>query len=171
MKTIGDLWEQNAVSIAEEHLATEISYRVAARLFWMSMNVSARSRERIVMAAVPGEHHVLGLRLAADVLESAGFDVLFLGPDLPIDALLRSCRTHRPDLVGLSVTMPQNLPTLASAIDEINKLERPPRVIVGGRLAEQAVADGVPAAYVRRSDELLEAVERLLASDRVASNA
>ena len=84
MKTIGELWERDAISVADEHLATEISQRVAARLFWRALNGRPRRRERVVMAAVQGEEHVLGLRLAADVLESAGFDVLYLGADLPL---------------------------------------------------------------------------------------
>ena len=152
MKTIGELWERDAISVADEHLATEISERVAARVFWRALNGKPRRGERIVMAAVQGEQHALGLRLAADVLETAGFDVLYLGANLPLTALLQTCRVHRPNLLGLTVSMPLNIPTLAWEINHVRALEHPPRVMIGGRVAGTAVRNGVDAAFVVRSD-------------------
>jgi MerR family transcriptional regulator, light-induced transcriptional regulator len=165
MKTIGELWERDVISVADEHLATEISERVAARLFWRSLNGAPPRRERVVMAAIQGEQHVLGLRLAADVLESAGFDVLYLGANLPLRALLQACRAHRPDVLGLTVSMPLNIPTLAWEVNEVRMLERPPRVMIGGRVAGTAVRNGLDAAYVPRSDLALEAIEAVLRGD------
>lgn len=128
MKMIGELWARDDISIDEEHLATEICQKVSARLFWLSIGDVPPTRERVVMAAVQGEQHVLGLRLAADVLESAGYDVLYLGADLPIDALQSACQGHDPKVVGLTV-MPLNVPTLIRELDQLQKLDRPPRVM------------------------------------------
>ena len=88
MRSIGELWERGTISVSEEHLATAISHEVAARLFVRALGGPTAARERVMMTAVQGEHHVLGLRLAADVLEGAGYDVLYLGADVPLDALL-----------------------------------------------------------------------------------
>ena len=162
MKTIGELWERNAISVADEHLATEISQRVAARVFWRALNGRPRRRERVLMAAVQGEEHVLGLRLAADVLDSAGFDVLYLGANLPVRALLQACRTHRPAVIGLTVSMPLNIPTLAWEISEAKALDGPPHVIIGGRVANAAARNGLDARVVARSDQVLEVIEDVL---------
>lgn len=72
---------------------------------------------------------------------------------------------HQPEIVGLTVTMPLNLPTLAWAVTELRKREPVPRLIIGGRQAATAVTNGMRAAYAARSDELLDAVEQLLAAD------
>ncbi len=165
MKTIGELWERDVISVADEHLATEISERVAARVFWRALNGAPRRRERVVMAAIQGEQHVLGLRLAADVLESAGFDVLYLGANLPLRALLQACRAHHPDVLGLTVSMPLNVPTLAWEVNEVRTLERPPRVMIGGRVAWTAVQNGLDAAYVPGSEQVLEVIEAVLRDD------
>ena len=162
MKTIGELWERDVISVADEHLATEISERVAARVFWRALNGGSHRRERVVMAAVQGEQHVLGLRLAADVLESAGFDVLYLGANLPLTALLQACRAHRPNVLGLTVSTPLNIPTLAWEISEVRMLERPPRVVIGGRVARTAVRNGLDAAVVSRSDQVLGVIGAVL---------
>ncbi len=163
MKRIGDLWERNIISVDEEHLATEISRKVTARLFWRSMNGPPHGGTRVVMAAVQGEQHVLGLRMAADVLEIAGYEVVYFGANLPLNSLLHACRTHEPHVLGLTVTMPLNIPTLMWEISEVRKLAEPPRVMVGGRVAETAVHNGLRASYVGRSDQVLDAIERLLA--------
>ncbi len=163
MKRIGDLWEQNAISVDDEHLATEISHKVAARLFWRSMNGAPQSGKRVVMAAVQGEQHVLGLRMAADVLELAGYDVAYLGANLPLNSLIHACRTHEPHVLGLTVSMPLSIPTLMWEVGEVRKLAQPPRVIIGGRVAATAVRNGLRASCVGQSDEVIEVIERLLA--------
>ena len=164
MRSIGELWERNEITVAAEHLATAISHAVAARIFARAFHAQPRSRERVMMAAVQGEHHVLGLRLAADVLEGAGYDVLYLGPDVPLPALLDACSTHQPDLLGLTVTMWLGVPTLIWEVDSVIGLEHPPRVMIGGRAATQAVKQGVRAAVVEHSDQVLAVTERLLAA-------
>ena len=75
MRTIGELWERNRLTIAQEHLAATISHRMLARLAPGLRAGPHRPGDTIVVAAVPGEHHVLGLQMAADVLSGAGFDV------------------------------------------------------------------------------------------------
>jgi diguanylate cyclase (GGDEF)-like protein/PAS domain S-box-containing protein len=162
MRSIGELWESNQMSVAAEHLATAISHEVAARVFWRALGAQPRSLARVMMAAVAGEQHVLGLRLAADVLEAAGYDVLYLGPDMPLQALLDACRIHRPDVLGFTVSMSLNVPTMIWEISEIAKLEQPPRIITGGRAAVTAVKQGLSAPVVEHCDQVLGVIERLL---------
>ena len=50
----------------------------------------------MLLAAVEGEHHVLGLRMTADALAAAGFDVVYLGADVPEDSLLNAVDRHAP---------------------------------------------------------------------------
>ena len=164
MRSIGELWESNQLSVAAEHLATAISHEVAGRVFWRALHAKPRSRERVMMAAVQGEHHVLGLRLAADVLEGAGYDVLYLGADVPLLALLDACRVHRPDVLGFTVTMALNVPTMIWEIHEIIRLEAPPRVMTGGRAAAHAAKQDLSAPVVEHCDQVLSVIERLLAA-------
>jgi diguanylate cyclase (GGDEF)-like protein/PAS domain S-box-containing protein len=162
MRAMGELWERNRVSVAEEHLATAICHDVAARVFWRALGAPARSRERVMLAAVQGEQHVLGLRLAADVLEGAGYDVLYLGTDVPLQALLDACRIHRPDVLGFTVSMSLHVPTMIWEIHELTKLDQPPRVMTGGRAAAVAVPQGLSAPVVEHCEQVLAVIERLL---------
>ena len=168
MNGIGALWEQDVISVGEEHLATAISHGVAARIFPRALRASPpRSRGRVMLAAAQGEHHVLGLRLAADVLEGAGYDVLFLGADVPLAALLDACRIHEPDVLGLAVSMWLNVPTMIWELRAVAKLEHPPAIMVGGRALGPAVMNGLNAPVVTSSEEVLKVVADLIAAPRV----
>ena len=158
MDGIGALWERDEISVAEEHLATAISHGVAARIFPRALQADPRSRERVLLAAVQGEHHVLGLRLVADVLEGAGYDVLFLGADVPLSALLESCGSHEPAVLGLAVNMWLNVPTLIWELEQVAKLEHPPAVMVGGRAVGPELQKGLRAPLVGDSEKVLEVV-------------
>ncbi len=167
MDGIGALWEKDEISVGEEHLATAISHGVAARIFPRALQADPRSRERVMLAAVQGEHHVLGLRLVADVLEGAGYDVLFLGADVPLSALLESCRSHEPAVLGLAVNMWLNVPTLIWELEQVAKLEHPPAVMVGGRAVGPVLQKGLRAPVVGDSEKVLEVVADLIAAPRV----
>jgi PAS domain S-box-containing protein len=161
MRSIGSLWERNEISVADEHLATAISHDVAARLLWRSRTAQPRSGPSVIMAGVEGEHHVLGLRLATDVLDSAGYDTRYLGADVPLSALLDACLARRPAVVGLTVGMPENVPTLLREVAELGRLEPAPQVIVGGRVSAQAIAQGLTAPVVEHSEVVLAIMETL----------
>ena len=162
MRQIGEMWAENEVSVSDEHLATAISHEVAARLFPKLLKAPQASRERIVLAAVQGEHHVLGLRLVADVLEGAGYEIMYLGADVPARALLETCERHVPAAVGLTVSMWMNVPMLVAEIEQLLQLEPAPRVIVGGRAVVHVRSRGLRAPVVWRADEAVAVFARAL---------
>ncbi|MEO5634143.1 diguanylate cyclase [Gaiella sp.] len=162
MQRIGDLWQSDAMTVADEHLATAISASVLGQLFPHGLNAPPRSRQRIMLAAAPGEHHVLGLRMAADALEGAGFDVLYLGADMPLDGLLNACRAHKPAVLGLSVTMPLNVPGLIREVEAVGALANAPQILVAGQAAPLLLEQGLDVPVILHSEEVVSVVERLL---------
>lgn len=89
---------------------------------------------RITLACVEGNEHAIGLRMVADAFQLAGWDVQFLGPDVPTSSLVQHVTESRPDLVGLSVSFPQQLREVRNVIAQLSGRlgkARPP-VIIGG---------------------------------------
>ena len=72
--------------------------------------------------------------MVADAFELAGWSVQFLGADTPSASLITQVEAGRPDLVGLSVSLVQQLPALKRAVRALRVKfgERCPRVLVGG---------------------------------------
>lgn len=161
MTRIGQLWEVNAITVADEHLATAISQAVLVKLCDRLSVARPRSRERVLLAAVEGQHHVLGLRMIADVMEGAGFDVLYLGADVPIEPLRRFAAEHQPALIGLAFAVSSGVGVLAESIHAVQEACPASRVMLGGRAVPPGLVD---AGYTRvdNSMEVLFAAERLL---------
>jgi len=130
-REIGTRWERNEISIAQEHMATAISHLVLSRLF-EEAEAAPRLGRRVVVACVQGERHEFPARLVADYLDLGGFDVTFLGADVPTDDLLRLLRAHLPDLLALSVTMSFNAPALRATVERVRAEMPSMPVMVGG---------------------------------------
>jgi len=132
-REIGRLWEQNSISVALEHQATAVSQLALAHLYQQSIRRPPVGKS-VLLACAEGELHDVGARICADVLDLHGFEVRFLGANVPTDCLLGFVERTRPDLVALSVTLPTHLPATRAAVDTL----RPTRVplAVGGRALE-----------------------------------
>jgi MerR family transcriptional regulator, light-induced transcriptional regulator len=92
MYWIGELWERGAVTVADEHVATAISDRVMASLHASAVSHRLDARDTVLVAAPQDEHHGLGARMVADVLEWGGFRVICLGTNVPSEALAATLR-------------------------------------------------------------------------------
>src|SRR4029078_5900379 len=91
---VGRLWARGEISVADEHLATEISLRVLALQREVARTVRERSGRKALLAAPAGEQHTVALQMNANLLRDAGYTVLMLGPDVPPSALAEAARRH-----------------------------------------------------------------------------
>ena len=163
MVRIGEMWERGELGVADEHLATSISQHALVRLF-ESMTAKRRrlpSAETVLLAAVEGQHHVLGLKMTADVLESFGHPILYLGADVPVASLRAFALEHQPALAGLGFGITSNVSCLADSIWALHEVSPDTRIMLGGR---SIPADFRSAyRYVESSMDVRLAVEELLA--------
>jgi MerR family transcriptional regulator, light-induced transcriptional regulator len=114
-REIGRLWQENVISIAQEHMATAIANVALAQLFARA-KPAPRNGKRILVACVEGEQHEFPARLVADALDLSGFDVRFIGANIPTDTLLDMIAFDPPDLVALSATMSFHGPAMRATV-------------------------------------------------------
>jgi len=160
MYEIGVLWEKGALTVADEHLATALTHRVLAALrpplrVDADAERSDQVRERAMLATVQGEQHALGLRMAADVLEDAGFQTIYLGADVPTEALLQALDSLSPDLLALSVTMPELKPRLEEVAGAVRRRHPEMSLILGGQAASPDLDRGTLIEDLERIPEAL----------------
>ena len=79
-----------------------------------------------------------------------------------MDALLEACRSHQPEALGLTASMPLTVPTLVLEIQEVAKLDRPPSVFVGGRAIGLSTQSGLDAPVIEHCAEIVDVVTGLL---------
>ncbi|MFF3565371.1 B12-binding domain-containing protein [Streptomyces sp. NPDC002574] len=127
---VGEEWAANRISVAQEHAATSINERAVAAL---ALHPAARRtphRSRITVACVDGEWHALPARLVAEVLKLRGWQVDYLGAQVPAPHLISHLHTTKADAVALSSSIATRLPTAHAAITACQAIGVP--VLVGG---------------------------------------
>ncbi len=130
---VGELWERGKISVAEEHLATEISVRVLALQREAHRVMRSRTGRRVLLATPTGELHVVALRMVENLLRGAGYDVVMLGPDVPAKTLGDVAGRLGIDVVCMSLTMAGRRSEILSAIDMVRLVLPSAGFVVGGR--------------------------------------
>ena len=130
---IGSKWRGRQVSVAQEHLATALALSVMAHGRALSP-VAEPCGRKVLLACVEGNQHAVGLQMVADAFVLAGWDVKFLGANVPGDALIEHVQLWRPHLLGLSASLPQHVRELKQVVRKLQAAlgERCPQVVVGG---------------------------------------
>jgi methanogenic corrinoid protein MtbC1 len=128
---IGRMWQENEISVAQEHMATAISQLALSHLYRHLQRDPPNGRT-VMVTCVEGELHELGARMASDFLEMAGFDVRFLGANVPTEHLVREVLESKPDLLAFSVTMTYHLPALRKAVAAVREVTPTLPMAVGG---------------------------------------
>jgi len=112
-RALGDGWAAGTVSAAGEHAAS------AAALRWLGAQYQAAARDarppQVLVALPPGAHHELGALAHAVALRRGGLDVLYLGPDLPVEDLVVATRTTAAQVAVLGVVIAEDAPAAERA--------------------------------------------------------
>lgn len=104
MYAVGHLWETNQFTVAQEHLATAITQSVMAQIYATVADRPPIGRT-LVATCIGGELHELGIRMLADFFEMEGWDVFYLGANMPPNDVIYMLERKRADLLAISVTI------------------------------------------------------------------
>lgn len=153
----GKLWQQNRVTIAEEHFVTGAIRRIMEQVHDQiagTGRIPRKRRKSVVAACVGNELHEIGIRMVADIFELDGWTVYTTGANTPVKSILAAVKDRKADVVALSITMPSNLSGLQYLVRSLRAEAETARVkiIVGGSpfailpdLWHQVGADAVAA--------------------------
>ena len=130
---IGRLWARGEISVADEHLATQISLRVLALQREARRTARDRGNHKVLIAAPAGELHTVALQMIANLLRDAGYTVLMLGADVPPGALAECACRHEPEVICLTATMPDVSDRVMLGIHEVERGWPGAGYVIGGR--------------------------------------
>ncbi len=160
---LGEGWHREEVPIAVEHFAVQFSLRQLNVL--LSASAPPHRQGVIVAACAPHEQHEIGLLIVVSMLRWRGWDVRYLGPNLPLDQLQTAIAALRPRLLLFSASTPETAFNLATLPAVLAAWPGPrPRVVIGGHavaaVAEQfedfaVCLDGLPQDMVSMVETLM----------------
>ena len=132
---VGSLWGRAEITAAQEHLASAIVARVMAVIYARVEPMNSLKGKAVVTAA-PHDFHELGARILADCLSLDGWEVDYLGANMPQADLLGFLVGTSPFLVAISLALPCNLMETEEIVKGIKSHPylQETRVMVGGGL-------------------------------------
>ena len=124
---------------------------------------------KIVIGTVKGDIHDIGKNLVSMMLEGAGFEVIDLGINNPVENYLEAIEEHKPDILGMSALLTTTMPYMKVVVDAM--VEKGIRddyiVLVGGAPLNEAFGASVGAdAYCRDASVAVETAKELIAQRR-----
>lgn len=129
--SVGQRWHDGQLSVAMEHLATAVAFRIIGRMGPRFLR-KGRSRGRVIVTTPEGERHGMPTAMLSDLLRGAGFEVIDLGTDVPTEALAEVIAMGDPPAaVCISATRPKSDRAVRRAV-KAAKGSTDALVLVGG---------------------------------------
>jgi methanogenic corrinoid protein MtbC1 len=153
MHRVGDEWHAGQLTIAQEHLATAVLHDL---LLEVVRGIGrAPNAPRVVVATPPGERHVVGAAITAARAAAEGWDVIYLGADLPIADIVAVTTSSGAEVVALSLVHVQDPEGRVAEIGALARALPAARIVVGGSgargIQSQLRAIGVMPDFLSRS--------------------
>lgn len=160
---IGNGWYEGTVSVQQEHFASALALRQMEAL--LAATPEPTKHGRILVACPPDEQHTFSPLLFTLLIKRAGWDVVYLGANVPADRLQAAIEPIRPDLL---VLISQTLMSAGNLLDIANDSVKQDIVVAyGGAVfnTNPAVRDRVPGHFLGETLETsVKAVSRLIGS-------
>jgi MerR family transcriptional regulator, light-induced transcriptional regulator len=115
---LGRMWHRNQISIADEHYATATTQELMCRLREHATPAKRRNHH-VVAASIGGDFHEVGIRMVADCFEQDGWDVTYLGANLPASDAVREVRVRKTQVLAISASTFLHLRDTGILIDAI----------------------------------------------------
>jgi corrinoid protein of di/trimethylamine methyltransferase len=120
----------------------------------------------MVMGTVKGDIHDIGKNLVTMMMEGAGFEVIDIGIDVPVETYLDAIEKHKPEILGMSALLTTTMPYMKVVIDALEEkgIRSDTIVLVGGAPLNDAFAESIGAdAYCRDAATAVETATAFMA--------
>ncbi|UCF43322.1 MAG: cobalamin-dependent protein [Planctomycetota bacterium] len=139
MVEVEQLWRSDRITAAEEHLATRINRTIVDQLQNKLPRRPAKDK-KIAICCAQAELQELGAQIMADLFESDGWEVKFVGGGLSNEDILAFIHEYAPDILLIYGTAPKQAPDVRRLIDTIREISAWPnmRIMLSGGLFNRA---------------------------------
>ena len=126
---------------------------------------------KMVIGTVKGDIHDIGKNLVCMMMEGAGFEVIDLGINTPVEDFLAALEEHKPEILGMSALLTTTMPYMKVVIDTLKEqgIRDDYIVLVGGAPLNQEFGEAIGAnAYCRDAAVAADTAKQLVTEMRAA---
>jgi methanogenic corrinoid protein MtbC1 len=159
MYRIGQMWEKERCTIADEHIATKITESLLE--ITTSNYLNGHHTDKLsIITCIDKEFHEIGARMVTGFFEVSGWETLYLGSNTPQSSLIELIKEKKPDVVGISNNFYINISRLLKLIEQIQSVDPELQILVGGQALSGGQSDILNkfsnVRYIATLDELEE---------------
>ena len=121
------------------------------------------SKGKIILATVKGDIHDIGKNIVKVILENYGYQVIDLGRDVAIEAVVETAKKEDVKLVGLSALMTTTLKSMSDTIDALRNSGHECKIVVGGAVLTPEYAKQIGAdCYAKDAKQTVDFAKEVL---------
>lgn len=165
MDEVGALFEKGEIFVPEMLIAARAMQAGMDILKPLLVAGSVKEAGKVLTATVQGDLHDIGIKLVGMMLEGAGFEVTYLGIDVPATTIIEKVKELKPNILGLSALLTTTMVEMKNVVDLLRKegLYDSVKVMVGGAPVSEEFAREIGANYGANASEAVTVARRLVA--------
>lgn len=166
MRIVGIDFRDGILFVPEVLLAANSMKAGMAILRPLLAETGAPKMGKMVIGTVKGDIHDIGKNLVSMMMEGAGFEVVDLGINNPVESYLEAIEEHQPDILGMSALLTTTMPYMKVVIDTLKEkgMREDYIVMVGGAPLNEEFGREIGAdAYCRDAAVAVETAKELIA--------
>jgi corrinoid protein of di/trimethylamine methyltransferase len=148
MRRMGERYAAKECFVPEVLLASRAMY-AGFDILKDKVGAGAESRGKVILGVVQGDIHDIGKNIVKVMVQAAGFEIVDLGRNVPLDGFVKAVGESGARVLGMSSLMTTTMPRMGKVIELLDKagLRKQVKVIVGGapvtaEFARRIGADG-----------------------------
>lgn len=149
MRDIGEAWRAGQLRVGEEHLLSETLFEVLVQLRAELLQrradpVPGVPRPVAVVGSMEGDRHSLGGYCTRLILETEGWEVVYLGADVPVEDFASVQKARSASLVGVSFAPPTTAADMRRCVRILSEFydpDYPYSLVLGGGIGDDADFD------------------------------
>ncbi len=130
---VGDLWAEDRLSIATEHVCSNISEGLIQAMNNAINKTKGKKSTAILLTSPNGELHHLAPSMLESILLQKGYDVYNATPSTPIESILSCISTYNPRLIMISITLQENVGAARRLANRIREKYQDMSILIGGQ--------------------------------------
>ena len=165
MRIVGEDFRDGILFVPEVLLSANAMKAGMAILRPLLAETGAPKIGKMVIGTVKGDIHDIGKNLVCMMMEGAGFEVIDLGINNPVEKYLAALEEHKPDIIGMSALLTTTMPYMKVVIDTLKEkgIRDDIVVMVGGAPLNEDFAKAIGAdAYCRDAAVTVETAKEFM---------
>ncbi len=165
MRIVGIDFRDGILFVPEVLLAANSMKAGMAILKPLLIETGAPRLGKMVIGTVKGDIHDIGKNLVSMMMEGAGFEVIDLGINNPVENYLEALEKEKPDILGMSALLTTTMPYMKVVIDTLvsQGVRENYIILVGGAPLNEEFSKAIGAdAYCRDAAVAVETASQLI---------